>query len=236
MDINTLNFGDASKSIACASIYVRFKRRNGQYSCQQVLSRSKLIPDGTTQPRAELCTALLNVHTGEIVRRSFSKYHKSAINLTDSQIVLHWISNDEHLLKQWIRNRVIEIRRFTNPEQWYYVQSKNMIADIGTRKGSTLEEVNGSSVWINGYEWMKKNVTSFPILNVHEINLSFEELNAVKKETPYLKHQEYENLNYDINMAYNNEVIMKRNVPDEVSKRYHQNYCHCYKICSSSLS
>ena len=155
LNITTIDAGDASQSLACVSIYARFKRQNGQYSCQQVLSRSRLVPDGMSQPRAELYAALLNTHTGEVVKRSFYKWHQGSTKLTDSQIVLYWISNDERPLKQWVRNRVIEIRRFTSPDQWYYVQSKNMIADIGTRKGTTLEEVNQSSIWINGFNWMK---------------------------------------------------------------------------------
>ena len=39
LDITTIDFGDASKRMACVAIYVRFQRKNGQYSCQLVLSR-----------------------------------------------------------------------------------------------------------------------------------------------------------------------------------------------------
>ena len=38
--------------------------------------------------------------------------------------------------------RVIEILRFTTKAQWYYVQTKDMLADIGTRKGVALEDIN----------------------------------------------------------------------------------------------
>ena len=49
----------------------------------------------------------------EVVRRSFKNLHKEAFNFTDSQISLFWITNDQKPLKQWVRNRVIEIQRFT---------------------------------------------------------------------------------------------------------------------------
>jgi len=111
LDLDTLDFGDTSSQMACAAIYVRFKRRNGQFSYQLILSRSKIIPDQTSQSRAELNAALLNTN---IVRRALKKHHKKSIKLTDSQIVLHWISNDDRSLKSWVRNRVIEVRRFTN--------------------------------------------------------------------------------------------------------------------------
>ena len=45
-------------------------------------------------------------------------------------------------MKQWVRNRVIEINRLTKRENWYYVNSENMSADIGTRKGATLKDVS----------------------------------------------------------------------------------------------
>ena len=81
-------------------------------------SRSKLVPDSMSQPRAELFAAVLNAHTGEVVKRSLGRHHQSSTKLTDSQTALHWISNSLKLLKQWVRNRVIEIRRFTMVEQW----------------------------------------------------------------------------------------------------------------------
>ena len=76
----------------------------------RLFSRSKLVPDSMSQPRAELFAAVLNAHTGEVVKRSLGKYHQSSTKLTDSQIALHWISNSDKPLKQWVRNRVIEIR------------------------------------------------------------------------------------------------------------------------------
>ena len=114
LDINTMDFGDASRLMACSAIYVRFKRSNGEYSCQLVLGRSKIRSENTSQPRAELFAALLNTHSGEVVRRSFGKYHASHPKLSDREIVLHWLKNDGKPLKQWVRNRVIEIRRFTD--------------------------------------------------------------------------------------------------------------------------
>ena len=106
----------------------------------------KLVPDSMSQPRAELFAAVLNTHTGEAVKISLGKHHQNSTKLTDSQIALHWISNSNKPLKQWVRNRVIEIRRFTIPEQWKYVQSKDMIADFRTRKGVKTEQVDQDSV------------------------------------------------------------------------------------------
>ena len=87
-----------------------------------------------TLPRAELFASLLNATTGHIAYLSLKKLIKNRVHLTDSQITLFWINNSKSQMKQWVRNRVIEINRLTNRENWYYVSSENM-TDIGTRKG-----------------------------------------------------------------------------------------------------
>ena len=162
LDINSINTADARKNLACSAIYVRFKKKFGNYSCQLVFSRSKLIASHTSQPRAELFAATLNAHKSHTVKRSLSKYHKDSVNLTDSQIVLHWLHNKDKQLKIWIGKRVIEINRFTDLESWFYVKSCDMIADIGTRRRSSLKVVNRDSIWINGYQWMTLESKLFP--------------------------------------------------------------------------
>ena len=84
-------------------------------------------------------------HTGEIVQRSLKRFFKSATMFTDSQISLFWISNDQKVLKQWVRSRVIEINRFTHKDQWLYIKSSDMIGDIGTKKGATLNDIRQES-------------------------------------------------------------------------------------------
>ena len=182
LNINTVDTGDASKNIAWAVIYARCERSNGEFWCQIIFSQSKLVPDLMSGSRAELFAAVLNAHTGEVVKRSLGKYHQSSTKLTDSQIALHWISNSDKPLKQWVRNRVIEIRRFTIPEQWKYVQSKDMIADLGTRKGVKTEQVDQDSAWKNGFEWMKLESSQFPTKTVKEIQLDKDEISTLKSE------------------------------------------------------
>ena len=62
-DINTADTADASDKMACVAIYARFLRRNDTYSCKLVFSRSKVVPDGLSQPKAELLAATINAHT-----------------------------------------------------------------------------------------------------------------------------------------------------------------------------
>ena len=56
----------------------------------------------------------MNAYTGEIVNRALEENHKGKMELIDSQVVLHWLSNREKVIKQWVRDRVIELLRFTD--------------------------------------------------------------------------------------------------------------------------
>ena len=104
LEMDTIHTADASRELACSAIHVCFRRKSGNFSCQLIFSRSKILPSGLSQPRGELFAANMNAHTGEVVRRSLRKHHRGSLKLTDSQIVLHWISNKELLLKEWVRN------------------------------------------------------------------------------------------------------------------------------------
>ena len=182
LDINTLDFGDASSEMACVAIYARFLRRNGEYSCQLVLGRTKLIPENTTQPRAETTALVMCAHSGEVVRKALEKFHIGHIKFGDSQIALYWMMNEERPLKKWVRNRVIEIRRLTDLSDWRYIKSKQMIADIGTRRGCTPNDVKPGSTWIGGFNWMKYDESRFPSIKLELMNLSNDDLKAAKKE------------------------------------------------------
>lgn len=118
--ISTIDFGDASKHIVCVAIYARFKTKTGN-SCQLVFGKSRLVPDDMTLPRKELFAAKLNTHTGEVVKGSFSKHHKNSLKLSDSQITLFWINGTHKQLKPYVKNRVIEIQRFTKPSDWNFI-------------------------------------------------------------------------------------------------------------------
>ena len=172
LSIETIDTADASQTMICVAIYVRFKLRSGGYSCQLLFARTKIVPKDMSQPRAELLAALLNTHTGHIVKTSLGERHKAADKLTDSQVALFWLTSERCKLKLWVRNRVKEILRLSDVDSWKYVSTKDMIADLGTRKGATIDEVGPDSPWINGFEWMRGEKSLFPVMTASEIILS----------------------------------------------------------------
>ena len=160
LDIHTIGTGDASQKVIRAAIYARFEKKDGTFSCQLIFAISNILTDGISTPRAELMAAVLNASTGHVVERALAERHKKTLKLTDSHVTLYWISSKRTALKTWVRNRVIEINRLTETAQCHYVESSNMIADIGTRKGVGISDIQDST-WINGLDWMKKKKKVF---------------------------------------------------------------------------
>ena len=157
----------------------------------------------------------MNARTGHVVKTAFGEHHIKSWKITDSQVALHWIGCTRSKLKMWVRNRVIEINRLTNVGDWCYVESRNMIADVGTRKGMTLEEVGPDSEWINGLEWMKGEERDFPLKTATEIVLGIESRKEARKESIVIDIDGLEEQSSQCCV-----YMSDRCVPEEVGSRY----------------
>ena len=78
---------------------------------------------------------------------------------------------------------MIGINGLVDVGDWRYVDSRNMIPDVGTRKGMTLEDMGSESEWINGMSWMRGAECDFPVKTAAEIVLGGEGKNEANKET-----------------------------------------------------
>ena len=182
LEMETIDFSDASEKMICVAIYVRFLRKSGEYSSQLLFSRTKIVPQDMTLPRAELFAASLNASTGHVVKTALGDRHIKAWKLTDSQVVLHWINCFRSKLKMFVRNLVVNIHRLSMLGDWLYIDSANNLADLGTRKGMKVSDVGPESKWVNGHGWMKCDPTEFPVKTIAEINLSHDNKRAAQKE------------------------------------------------------
>ena len=178
----TIDTADASLAMICIAIYVRFRLRNGGFSCQLIFARTKTVPADMTQPRSEMLAASLNASTGHVVKTALGDHHVKCLKLTDSQVSLFWISSVRSKLKMWVRGHSIHINRLASRELWRYVKSRDMIADIGTRKGAKIEDVGPDSQWVNGFEWMRGPESDFPMTSATDIILSSERKREALKE------------------------------------------------------
>ena len=208
LEAETIDVADASEQLICAAIYVRYKLRGGGHSCQLIFARTKIIHD-ITMPRAELAAALLNASTGHVVNSSLKGMVSKTWKLTDSQVVLHWLNSTRTALKSWVRNRVKEITRLADRPSWSYVSSKDNIADLGTRRGATIEDVGPDGPWIRGLPWMTKNESEFPLKTVDDLVLSNVEQSEADKEKIFVE---------DFSKCFPTKFLML--VPKEAGDRY----------------
>ena len=212
-DVETICVGDASQIMICVGIYVRFRRKSGGHSCQLLFGRSKVVPKDMTVPRAELYAASVNAATSHVVITSLGDMHKKTWTLSDSQVALHWIHTTKSKLKMWARNKVIETNRLVDRKSWRYIESKQNVADLGTRKGAKLECVGPDGEWTNGYEWMRGEEADFPVKTVEQVILDNEARSEARKEEIIV---EFLNDNY----FFGHLSMPERKVPEEVGRRY----------------
>ena len=57
-----------------------------------------------------------------------------------------------------------------------------MIADIGTRKGAQIQDIDSNSAWINGYPWMRLSNLDVPVKIYTEMSLDGSDLKSVNEE------------------------------------------------------
>ena len=111
---------------------------------------------------------------GHVVKYNLGPQYEGAIYCSDSTIALYWIVQDQRALETYVRNCVIEVRRFTDPSQWYHVASEDNIADLGTRTAE-VSEIGLNTDWQTGRGWMKDKFEDMPIRTIQELTLSNEE-------------------------------------------------------------
>ena len=216
-DVELICSGDASSVMVCVGIYARFRQPHGKYSCQLIFGRSKVVPKDMSVTRAELLASSVNAATSHVVKKSLGDRVVKCWMLTDSQVALHWIHSTKSKLKMWVRNRVIEINRLVEQESWRYVESKQNISDVGTRKGASLDCVTPDGDWTNGYEWMRGDESDFPLKTAAQVILDNEARTEARREEILV---DVLSCQYFIGHLH----IPEEQVPEEVGRRY--KYCN----------
>ena len=171
---------DASEKMAIAAIHSRVLKTNGEYHVQLVAAKSKIV-SGSTIPRGELKAAVAGCILGHVIKANFGDYFQDILYVTDSTIILHWISQDERPMQVGVRNSVIEIRRFSLKTSWFHIETELNIADLGTR-GATVEDIHEKSEWQNGKQWMSTRRDDMPIKSLDQVKLTAEEKRVVASE------------------------------------------------------
>ena len=126
-----------------------------------VMSKTRVAPlKKLTLPQLELMAAVVGARLASYLRNQLKIAH--TVYWSDSQIVIHWLSSNKDL-KQFVKNRVIEIRESTRNTTWNYCPSSDKSADLLTR-GVRSDAIIASELWNNGPNWLT-NQDSWPQWN-----------------------------------------------------------------------
>ena len=138
-----------------------------------VASKTRVAPvHEQTIPRLELLSALLlsRLVTSDTTSLESELPLSQPTCYTDSKVTLYWITGSEREWKQFVQNRVSEIRRLLPLGTWKHVAGKDNPADLPSR-GLAVTELSVNKLWREGPDWLREG----EILNAQENTVMPEE-------------------------------------------------------------
>lgn len=115
------------------------------------------------------------------VQKTLGLEEASAVCWTDSSTVVAWLqSSKEQHENVFVRNRIAEIRKLTNPADWNYISGIFNPADLPSR-GLSMSKLLQSPLWLHGPqpEQMTKShpveseLSVSPALAIHTVEFYF---------------------------------------------------------------
>ena len=191
MRVEIFAFGDASQKAYATVIYLLGTHSDGSKSSHLTLARTRVAPlkmvqtegDHQTIVRLELLAALITARAAAYVKDTIRNHIPVADVhfFTDSLINLCRIRRGPSKYKLWVANRVEEILKLSNPEDWHHCPGVLNPADLPSR-GLSAEDLKNSTLWWTGPDFIKKEKSSWPTDAEVQIREDPEQRNTVDLE------------------------------------------------------
>lgn len=160
--VQLIIFVDASEAGFAATGYFRFAE-NDHIHTAHVMAKAKVAPlKQLSIPKLELQAAVLGVRTATAIRDLHSFPMSEVLFLSDSRVVLAWITARKLKLKQFVALRISEILDASTRAQWYHVGSKHNVADDGTKYNDPTMG-DSTTRWFKGADFLKSPRNEWPI-------------------------------------------------------------------------
>ena len=158
-------FSDASKDAYAAASYLVCEYDGNPPTARLIASKTRVAPlNAVTIPRLELMGAVLATRLSTNILRTINM--NGVTYWTDSTNVLYWIRNQSRIFKPFVANRVAEIQRESNPDQWRHVPGEFNPADLPTR-GVSATELCQSKSWMCGPQFLTNEEEHWPERLLH---------------------------------------------------------------------
>ena len=145
-------FCDASQSAYAAVVYLQVESESGIFG-KFLCSKTRVAPvKKLTIPRLKLLSALLLARLVNTARSALEHEINlgDPISYTDSQVALCWIFGVDKEWKQFVQNRVLEIRELVPAASWRHCRGSQNPADIPSRGVSPSELQEKLELWLHG--------------------------------------------------------------------------------------
>ena len=160
-------FSDGSTNAYGACAYARWKLTTGEFDSHLIISKNRLTPvKKISIDRIELCGAVLSSRLKTTITSHCRYKFERIIYIVDSQIVHAMIQKENYGYNTFAAVRVGEIQENTDPENWYWTESKNNIADWLTR-GKKSNEIGMYTLWQKGPDFLKLPESAWPITRTY---------------------------------------------------------------------
>ena len=194
---------DASDQCGGACVYECYQTTANSWSCQLLTARSQLLK--MSVPRNELHAITMAVELAFAVIVSLNKPFQDVLFITNSLVSLCWVNNERSRNKIYVQNQIITIHRYlkwirdrcgplTNVELVHIPGTMNP-ADLMTKGQPTAKDISEDSQWINGFPWMKSEISEMPLTRFEDISLSKDEAKkyleeVLQAETSFIPDQD----------------------------------------------
>ncbi|GFT51073.1 integrase catalytic domain-containing protein [Trichonephila clavipes] len=188
----------ASKKAYETVAYLRIELNEGNIISSFVASKGRVAPLKTLSiPRLELMGALLSARLSDKIATALI-LPVSRFYWTDSSITCYWIKGDFNKHKVFVKNRIKEIQKLSDPKEWRYCKGKDNPADLISR-GLPLNDLKNNKIWWHGPKWltMKQiewSLFSEPVIKTEINNDKLELKKSINVNTAVEKRQIENNL------------------------------------------
>ena len=105
--------------------------------------------------RLELLAAIVGLRLRKTVECECRYKFERVIHLVDSEIVRAMIQRDSYGFNTFTSTRIGEIQEGSDPNDWFWVNGENNVADLLITRGEKPVNLGVGSIWQDGPEYLK---------------------------------------------------------------------------------